>query len=395
MTSDDEGPASRVAPHLSPETVLIAAGRDRAPGAPLGATLTLASTYRQGGPLVYGRFGNAGWTEFETVLGALEGGHAVAFASGMAAVSAVVERVPVGGTIVAWSRIYQGTRALLRQLADTGRLRWTDVDPTDDVALRRAVAGADLLWLESPTNPLLDVIDVPRAIRIAREAGVAVAVDNTFATPLLQRPLQAGADYSLHSATKLLAGHSDAIMGAVVAADAERQAAIAAHRTSHGAVPGTLETFLALRGIRTLAVRLERVQASAGVLAERLAAHPAVERVRYPGLADDPGHDVARRTMAGFGGVVSFEVAGGAAGADAVVDALQLIVPATSLGGVETLIERRARWPTEEGIPAGLLRMSVGLEALEDLWADLAGALDAGRPGGSPRQAAFSGPRSR
>src|SRR5688572_13213802 len=135
MAPDRDEPEAAVGAHLRPESLLIAAGRDPAPGAPLGSTLTLASTYRQGGPLVYGRFGNPGWTEFEAVLGALEGGHAVAFASGMAAVSAVVERVPVGGTVVAWSRIYQGTRALLRELADVGRLRWTEVDPTDDAAL--------------------------------------------------------------------------------------------------------------------------------------------------------------------------------------------------------------------------------------------------------------------
>lgn len=366
---------------LDPESVLIAAGRDESPGAALGAELVLSSTYRQDGPIAYGRFGNAGWTHFEDVLGALEGGRAVAFSSGIAAVSAVLETVPEGGAVVAWRRVYQGTRTLLRSLTASGRLRWVEADPTDPVGLAAALRGASLLWLESPTNPLLDVIDLPAAIAIARDAGVPVAVDNTFATPLLQQPLAMGAAYAVHSATKLLAGHSDAVLGAVVAADPALVAAIADHRTTRGAVPGAMEAFLGLRGMRTLAVRLARIEASAGVLAERLAAHPAVERVRYPGLLTDPNHAVAQRTMHGYGGVVSFEVAGGAPAADAVVAGLRLIVPATSLGGVETLIERRARWSGEDEVPPGLLRMSVGLEAVEDLWADLRRAL-AGPPAG-------------
>lgn len=366
---------------LDPETVLIAAGRDESPGAALGAELVLSSTYRQDGPLAYGRFGNAGWTHFEDVLGALEGGRAVAFSSGIAAVSAVLETVPVGGTVVAWRRIYQGTRTLLRGLTAIGRLRWMEADPNDPVALTAALRDASLLWLESPTNPLLDVVDLPAAIAIARHAGVPVAVDNTFATPLLQQPLGLGAAYCVHSATKLLAGHSDAMLGAVIAADQALNTPILEYRTTRGAVPGALEAFLGLRGMRTLAIRLARIEASTAVLAERLAAHPAVERVRYPGLPADPNHAVAKRTMRGYGGVVSFEVTGGAPAAEAVVAGLRLIVPATSLGGVETLLERRARWSGEDEVPPGLLRMSVGLEAVEDLWADLHRAL-VGSPAG-------------
>ena len=370
-----DGAGRRAPEALDPESVLIATGRDEGPGAPLGAEIVLSSTYRQDGPIAYGRFGNAGWTQFEDVLGALEGGRAVAFSSGIAAVNAVLETVPVGGTVVAWRRIYQGTRTLLRTLAATGRVAWIEADPNDPEALAAALRGAALLWLESPSNPLLDVVDLPAAIAIGRDAGVPVAIDNTFATPLLQQPLRMGAVYSVHSATKLLAGHSDALLGAVVAADDALGARIAEQRTMRGAIPGALETFLGLRGMRTLAVRLARIQASAGVLAERLAGHPAVERVRYPGLPGDPNHAMATRTMRGYGGVVSFEVSGGAPAADAVVARLRLIVPATSLGGVETLVERRARWAGEDEIPAGLLRMSVGLEAVEDLWADLHGAL--------------------
>lgn len=212
-----------------------------------------------------------------------------------------------------------------------------------------------------------------------------VAVDNTFATPLRQRPLGLGAAYAVHSATKLLAGHSDAILGAVVAADVVLSAAMVEHRTTRGAVPGAMEAFLALRGMRTLAVRLARIEATAGALAQRLAAHPAVERVRYPGLPTDPNHAVAQRTLGGSGGMVSFEVPGGGPAADAVVARFRLIVPATSLGGIETLVERRARWPGEDEVPPGLLRLSVGLEAVEDLWADLDRAL-AGSPGGEGKR---------
>ncbi|MGH9103493.1 MAG: PLP-dependent transferase, partial [Acidimicrobiales bacterium] len=189
-------------------------------------------------------------------------------------------------------------------------------------------------------------------------------------------PLELGADFVGHSATKLIAGHSDVLMGAVVARDAAGAAAMRADRTLRGAGPGPFEAFLALRGLRSLAPRLERAQANACALAERLGKHPAVERVRFPGLAGHPGHDLAASQMAGPGTMISFEVRGGSEAADACCESLSLCTVGTSLGGVETLIERRGRWAGEEHLPPSLLRLSVGIEHLEDLWEDLAGALD-------------------
>ena len=237
---------------------------------------------------------------------------------------------------------------------------------------------ADLLWLESPTNPLIDVADLTALCRAGREAGALVVVDNTFATPLGQQPLALGADLVLHSATKFIGGHSDLLTGIAVAASEELAARLVRRRQLAGATPGALEAFLALRGLRTLPVRLARAQESAGVLAARLLDHPAVERVRYPGLADDPGHALAARQMNGFGAMLSFEVRGGAAAADAVCRALRVVTNATSLGGVESTIERRAKLAGQEHIPPGLLRFSVGVEHVEDLWDDLSAALTAG-----------------
>jgi cystathionine gamma-synthase len=202
-----------------------------------------------------------------------------------------------------------------------------------------------------------------------------VAVDNTFATPLLQRPLELGADVVVHSVTKLLAGHSDLLMGAAVTRRNEWHQALIARRSIYGGIPGAVETFLALRGLRTLGVRLERAQANAAELARRLVARPGVRAVRYPGLPDSPGHQRALEQMGGFGTMVAFEVEGGAEAADAVCGAVQLLTPGTSLGGVETLIERRGRWDGESHLPPALLRMSVGIEHVDDLWADLDQAL--------------------
>jgi cystathionine gamma-synthase len=238
-----------------------------------------------------------------------------------------------------------------------------------------------LLWLESPTNPLLDVIDLPALIEGAHLLGLDVVVDNTFCTPLLQRPLDMGADAVVHSATKLLSGHSDVVLGAVASNRPDVVTALAKRRSLHGAIAGPLEAWILLRGIRTLDVRLERSQANAAELARRLAGHPSVERVRFPGLVEHPGHELAGRLMKGFGTMVSFEVKGGAGAAEEVALGVRLMTAGTSLGGVETLIERRGRWEAEEHLPPGLLRLSVGIEAIEDLWADLDQAL-LGAPAG-------------
>jgi cystathionine gamma-synthase len=234
---------------------------------------------------------------------------------------------------------------------------------------------ADLLWLESPSNPLLAVADLPTICGAPRRAHALVVVDSTLATPLVQQPLDLGADLVVHSATKYLGGHSDLLLGAVVARADERARQLRTRRELAGATPGALEAFLATRGIRTLPLRLERASSSAALLAGRLTQHPAVTVVRYPGLPDHPTHPTARAFMAGFGGVVSFDVEGGAERADAVCAALRIIRHATSLGAVESTIERRAAVPGQTHLPPGLLRLSVGCEHPEDLWSDLQQAL--------------------
>lgn len=313
------------------------------------------------------------------------------FGSGLAAIAAVLETLPVPGRVLVPGDAYSGTRRFLADVAGRGRLRFATVDVADTRAVLRACeemggppegegfGSRGLLWLESPTNPLLAVAELEALSSGAHGLGMDVVVDNTFATPLLQRPLDLGADAVVHSATKFLSGHSDAICGAVVTRREDLAEALCVRRSLHGAIPGPWEAWLVLRGIRTLDVRMERAQANAAELAKRLQAHPRVRRVRYPGLEEDPGHGLAARQMKGFGAMVSFEL-DDAVAADAAVARLRLLTPATSLGGVETLIERRARWDGEEHLPPGLLRMSVGIEDVEDLWSDLDRAI---RPGGA------------
>jgi cystathionine gamma-synthase len=378
MSSD--GAAQPAAAH--PDTIAVTAGRpEPVPGAPFNPPVRFASTY-VGDPDIeatvgYGRDGNPNWVALEETVGALEGGTALTFASGMAAVQAVLELLAPGSVLVLPTACYLGVAGAVE--ARAVRYGWTvrRVDVADTEAVVAAAEGADLVWLESPTNPMLEVADLPRIC--AELAGwTRVVVDNTFATPLLQRPLELGASLVVHSLTKMLSGHSDVLLGAVVARpdDAETLAALGEVRHSFGAIPGPMESYLALRGVRTLPLRQGRSEQNALVLAERLAGHPAVSRVRYPGLPGDPGHARASRTMTGFGSMVSIELAD-AATADALVDRCRLWVFATSLGGVESTLERRRRWPAElTSVPEGLVRLSVGIEHVEDLWADLAQALD-------------------
>ena len=360
-----------------PATVAVHAGRPTGPGEPVNPPIALSSTFRHGGDRLYGRDDNETWESFESVLGALEGGTALAFASGMAAITAVFETLPIGATVVIPADAYNGTRRWCADAAGRGRLTVRPVDIAQTGEVLDACQGAGLVWVESPTNPGLAIADIAAIAAGAHQGGARVVVDNTLATPLLQRPLDLGADVVVHSVTKFLAGHSDLLMGAGVTADAGVLEAVRSRRTLFGGIPGPVEAWLALRGLRTLPTRLERAQLTAAELARRLTAHPMVTRVRYPGLPDDPGYALAGRQMAGPGAMVSFEVRGGAEPAEAVCSALMLLTPATSLGGVETLIERRGRYLFEEGTPAGLLRMSVGLEDVEDLWDDLARALGA------------------
>jgi cystathionine gamma-synthase len=332
------------------------------------------------GELVYTRLGTESWREPEELIGRLEGAGrpAVLLSSGMAAISAVFSLVPVGGRVVLPTAPYQMAGVLADDWAARGMARMVRVDVADTEAVIAALAAAptDLLWLESPTNPLLEVADLPALIAAGHAAGALVGVDNTFATPLVQRPLDHGADLVVHSVTKYLAGHSDVVLGAVVAADDELDARLRTHRSLAGAIAGPWEAWLALRGMRTLALRVARSGASAQALAERLAADPRVARVRHPSLPADPGHERAVRGMTGFGSIIGLELPGAGPAAEALVDAVKLWVPATSLGGVESMIERRRRFPTESpAVPEGWLRLSVGIEDLEDLWADLDQAL--------------------
>jgi cystathionine gamma-synthase len=367
---------------LHPETIAVTAGRPRRDvDAPFNQPVVFASTYvgthePEGGTMGYGRDGNPTWQALEDALGRLEGGRALTFASGMAAAHAIVELLPPGATVVLPVNCYLGVSALIDQRA--ALLGWTvrRVAEADTAAVLEAANGADLVWLESPANPTIEVADLP-AIGAGLPATALLVVDNTFATPLLQRPLAWRADVVLHSATKLISGHSDALLGALVVRP-ERDDLLdrlEATRKLHGAIPGPMETYLVLRGLRTLPVRLERAQSNAVVLAERLATHPGVRRVRYPGLPADPGHEVASRTMAGFGSLIAIELAD-AATANSFIDRLRLWAHATSLGGVESSLERRRRWAGElKTVPEGLVRLSVGIEHVEDLWDDLAQAL--------------------
>lgn len=342
------------------ETVTVTAGRPpHVPGAPMNEPVTFASSFVAGGALEYARYGNPTWTALEDALGALEGGDCIAFASGMAAVSAVVAQVPAGGAVVVARHSYQHTLALLDDGAETGRFEVRRVDVADATAVEAALPGAAMVWLESPTNPALEVADIARLTAAARAAGVVSVVDNTFASPLLQRPLELGADVVVHSATKLIAGHSDVVLGAVVTGQPDLAGRIRHHRGLHGAIPGPMEAFLTLRGLRTLSVRLERAEANARELARRLSDATGVLEVRDPG----------------FGTVLAIVLANAAA-ADRLVERVRLWIPATSLGGVESTLERRRRWATEAPtIPEGLIRLSVGIEHVDDLADDLLGAL--------------------
>lgn len=373
---------------LRPETIAVKAGRPSGGGQPLNVPIVAASTFTSARALGAGRHpdeedgreyarddGTQTWQALEEAVGALEGGIGVAFSSGMAAISAILDSVPTGARIVAPDDLYQGAARVLAEGVD--RLGWQVKRlPTDATAQwLDHVPGADLIWLESPSNPLLEVADVPTICAAASAAGAVSVVDNTFATPLLQQPLALGATFSVHSATKFIGGHSDLMAGIVVTNDSRALAAVHERRLLGGAVPGALEAFLALRGLRTLPVRLERGQQTALELAQRLQAHRSVTRVRYPGLVDHPGHELALATLAGPGSMLSFELTGSATGTDVRLSRLKVITPATSLGGVETTIERRAKLAGQEHIPETLCRMSVGCEHVEDLWADIEQAL--------------------
>jgi cystathionine gamma-synthase len=318
------------------------------------------------GPFYYQRVAHPVGQEAEAVLGDLEGGPALLFPSGAGATTALVlAMLGPGARVAVADGGYWGTFGLLDSELSRWGLTVTTFDQTADPP------AADLVWLEPCSNPMLTFPDLQSSIAAAHERGARVVVDNTVLSPVLLRPLEHGADFVLHSATKILAGHHDALIGAVACARPEDHARLAAFRSASGIVAAPDAAWLLLRGLKTLAVRAERQAVTALELARRLTEHPKVATVRYPGL-DDP---VAARYVSAFGPLLSFDVAGGEQAA-AVERSLELIENATSLGGVASTLEARARWEGAR-VPAGLLRLSVGLEDLEDLWSDLTAALEA------------------
>jgi cystathionine beta-lyase/cystathionine gamma-synthase len=365
---------------FSAESWLVHAGGSGVPGEPVTPPLVLATIFHsQGEPgpgYGYGREGNPTWTALEAALGGLEQGEAVVFASGQAASMALMLALAKGRSrVVLPADGYYGARVLADRLRPHGAEPFP-VDQQDLAAVKDALTGAPaLLWAETPTNPLLRVADLDRLGELAREAGAPMIVDNTVATALLQRPLDWGAAASLYSLTKASSGHSDVILGAVVSRDAGLLAEVRSWRSSGGGIAGPVEAWLALRGLKTLPLRIERQSANAQAIAEHLAGQQKVQAVHYPGLLTGPDRAVADGQMPdGFGPLLSFDV-GSAAAADAVIAAAALIVPATSLGGVETTWERRARWPAETA-PEGLIRLSAGIEVAADLIADIDSALE-------------------
>ncbi|MEZ5379766.1 MAG: PLP-dependent transferase [Acidimicrobiales bacterium] len=366
---------------LHPDTVAVAAGRPHLAGQPVNTPMVPVSNYDSGNGPEYARGdGTDTWRALEDAVGALEGGKALAFSSGMAAISALFDSLGPGAKIVLPDDCYQGTATVVADGA--ARLGWRVIRlPTAETERWvQAAAGADFIWMETPSNPLLEIGDIATVCAAAEAAGALVAVDNTVATPLLQRPLDLGATFSVHSATKFIGGHSDLLAGIVVCADRQPGwdgfESLTRRRTYGGATPGTLESYLALRGLRTLSLRLERAQANAVELAERLDQHRLVTKVRYPGLLSHPGHDLARATLDGPGALLSFELVGSAVSTDVRLSKLQLIHRATSLGAVETCIERRAKLSGQDHLPPTLCRLSVGIEHVEDLWSDLVQAID-------------------
>ncbi len=373
------------------ETRAIHAGQE--PDPVTGAVvppISLATTFAQDAVgkhagFEYARTGNPTRRALETCIASLEGGaHGLAFASGMAAEDTILRTLAPGDHLVIPNDAYGGTfRLVSRVIAEAG-VTWSAVDLTSPAALADAWRDETrMVWIETPTNPMLTVVDIAAVAGFAHERGARVVVDNTFATPYLQTPLGLGADAVVHSSTKYLGGHSDVVGGAVVVNDDELAQRLAFLQNAVGAVPAPFDCYLTLRGIKTLAVRMDRHCENARAIAALLAEHPAVGRVLYPGLPAHPGHEVARRQMRDFGGMVSFVAAGGEVAALAVVTHTRLFTLAESLGAVESLIEHPAEMTHASAadsplaVDPALVRCSVGIEAADDLVADLRQALDA------------------
>lgn len=373
------------------DTIVVHAGAepDVATGAvapPIHTSTTFAR--RDDGTLpsqfIYARSDNPTRRSLEACIAALEGvpaDNCITFASGLAAAGAIFQSMRPGDHVLAPASAYYGTSKWLTELLGPWGLESSFVDMTTGDAVREAIRpNTRLVWLETPSNPTLDVTDISEIAGIARESGARVACDNTWATPLLQRPFELGCDFVMHSTTKYMGGHSDVTGGAVLVSvdqkNAEMLSRVRSIQTVGGAVPSAFDCWLVMRGIRSLACRMRTHCDNAERIAEFLASHNSVERVHYPGLQSDPGHAVAARQMSRFGGVVSVQVRGGAEAAIGVANRVRLFIQATSLGGTESLIEHRAsvEGPTST-TPPGLLRLSIGLEDCDDLIDDLSQAL--------------------
>ena len=363
---------------LATESKVVAAGRPaKHPDGALNPPIALNSTFHEGGPVGYGRYGNETWSALEEAISVLEGGKTLLFSSGMAAISAVFSLLPEGAVIVAANNGYQGTTTLLKKLNESEKLkvRFVNLANTDECIA--AIPGAQMLYLESPLNPLLEVVDLPKIIAAGKAAGCGIAVDNTLATPLLQNPLALGADISIHSVTKYLSGHSDLILGSLTTNDQALYGRLEQSRRYGGAIAGPFEAWIALRGLRTFAIRMQRSQENAMELANRLSKDSRISKVRYPGLATDSYHGLAKSFMKGFGAMISFDVKASVEQVDLMCSSSRLITNATSLGGVESIWERRRRWATESAtVPENLIRFSVGIENVDDLWDDIQQALN-------------------
>jgi cystathionine gamma-lyase len=360
-------------------TKVVRAGLSTAAqGEALSSGVTFAATYHAAGdpstsPYTYGRFHNPTWAQFERALTELEGGTALSFASGMAAVAAVFgTALRPGDVLVMPSDSYYTSRLLADGFFSQIGVQVRKA-PTAGNAQKEYLDGAKLLWIETPTNPGLEVCDIEALVGAAHEEGVLVAVDNTTATVLAQRPLELGADFSVSSDTKALTGHADLILGHVAVRDSAWADKLQSWRTQMGAVPGPMEVWLAHRSLSTLGVRLERQCRNAQMVAEYLLTQPGVTGVRYPGLSNDPSHEIAVRQMEFYGPVISF-VLPRQASAEKFLSSCELVIEATSFGGVHTTAERRARWGGDE-IPEGFIRLSVGCEDGRDIVADIAQAL--------------------
>jgi cystathionine gamma-synthase len=373
------------------DTIAIHAGQEPDPAT--GAVVPpiyQVSTYKQDGigglrgGYEYSRTANPTRAALEECLAAIEGGvRGLAFASGMAAEDTLLRTIcEPGDHVVIPDDAYGGTYRLISKVLSRWGLEYDPVSLADIDAVRAAVRPeTKAIWVETPTNPLLGIADIAALAQVAREAGVLLVVDNTFASPYLQRPLALGADVVVHSTTKYIGGHSDVLGGALVVSDIALGAELAFHQNSMGAVAGPFDAWLTLRGIKTLGVRMDRHCANAARIAEFLVRHPRVASVRYPGLPEHPGHEVAAKQMRAFGGMVSFQLAEGEEAAVRVCERTELFILGESLGGVESLIEHPARMthasaagsPLE--VPANLVRLSVGIEDADDLLADLQRAL--------------------